>query len=283
MTNSINLLHLKFFCDSAIHGSVSEAAKMNFVTQSAVSQGISKLEKVLGAQLVIHSKQKFKITEEGQVVFEQARHVFKSIRNIHEGLSNQNKNAIGGAVQFATTKSLGVAVIPSGYKQAKAQFPQIDLRMHLGGLTFIRNMLKQKQVEFAIVVYDQNFEQFEKVPIRKGRFNLYQGADNLENAVLVNYFKGTYVQELSQYLEQHSSLRVQMELSGWEVLARFAEMNMGIGFFPDYILADNRYSTLKPYPLSLPNYEYEICAIFNKGDKLSRAAELLINQFTVDS
>jgi LysR family transcriptional regulator, carnitine catabolism transcriptional activator len=49
MNPLINLMHLKFFCDAVTFSSISEAAKRNYVTQSAVSQAIAKLEQILGA------------------------------------------------------------------------------------------------------------------------------------------------------------------------------------------------------------------------------------------
>lgn len=286
MNPQLNLLHLKFFCDAVFYNSVSEAAKINFVTQSAVSQGISKLEKILGVELLIHSRQKFQLSHEGKVVFEHARLVFRSIQNIHEEISNQNKEILAGKLRFVTTKSIGMSLIPPMYKKAKTLLPKIELSMQLGGLNYIRNSIKQQDAEFAIVVYDQNFSQFEKHLLKKGKFNLYQSAnihpDHTENGVLVNYFKGTYVNELREHLEQHSSLKIQSELSGWEVLARFTELNLGIGFFPDYIMTHNRYPNLKTYPIQLPLFEYEICAIYNKGEKLSRAARQFLELLSLD-
>jgi DNA-binding transcriptional LysR family regulator len=288
MNPQINLLHLKFFCDVALYKSFSDAARLNFVSQSAVSQGISKLERMLGAELFMPSKQKLSLTEEGQIVFEQARHVFRSIHHIYDGLNNQHREEITGTLKFVTTKSLGGAFIPKAYERASTLYPKIDLRMNLGGLGYICNLVKEHEVDFGIVVYDENFAQFAKHPIKRGKFNLYQGVSGsgdrlFRDHVLVNYFKGTYVHDLSLFLEQCSTLRVKTELSGWEVLARFTELNLGIGFFPDYIVANNRYPTIKPYPLELPAFDYEICAIYNRGEKLSRTARTFIDLFSQEN
>jgi DNA-binding transcriptional LysR family regulator len=285
MNPQINLLHLKFFCDAVIYNSVSEAAKINFVTQSAVSQGITKLESVIGVQLLNHSRQKFQLTEEGKLVFDQAKNVFRSINTIYEKINNHNGVAATGSVRFVTTKSLGISLLPPFYQKAKTDLPNIELDMHLGGLNYIRNSIRQQAVEFGIVVYDDQFAQFDRYPLRRGRFNLYRGVGPFSEeprGVLVNYFKGTYVSELEEYLTRNSDLKIEKELSGWDILARFAELNLGIGFFPDYITAHGRYSSLQLYPLKLPDFEYEICAIYNKGEKLSRAAHLFIEQFAIN-
>lgn len=41
---SLNLTYLKYFFDAVELGSLTASAKANFVTQSAISQGIIKLE-----------------------------------------------------------------------------------------------------------------------------------------------------------------------------------------------------------------------------------------------
>lgn len=279
----MNILHLKFFCDAVVYNSVSEAAKMNFVTQSAVSQGISKLESTLCKKLLMHARQKFQLTDEGKIVFEEARNVFKSIDNIYEKIG-QTEDTITGELKFSTTKSLGMSFIAPCYRKMKSYLPQVQMCVRLGGLNYIRNSIKQGEVEFGVVVYDQDFNQFSKHPIKKGIFNLYQSINTQKTNedVLVNYYKGSYVEELRNYITQHSNLKINVELAGWEVIARFTELDIGIGFFPNYIMENNRYPNIEIHPLKLPLFEYEICIIYNKGERLSRAARVFIEQFSLD-
>ncbi len=58
----LNLIYLKYFCDAVKHGSVSGSARENFVSQSAISQGIIQLEKSLGKELMTHQANRFKPT-----------------------------------------------------------------------------------------------------------------------------------------------------------------------------------------------------------------------------
>ena len=287
MLPQLNLLHLKYFCDAVIYHSISEAAKINYVTQSAVSQAIAKLEISLGASIVIHTRQKFQVTEEGKIVFEQARHIFKAVQDIQDKV-NHNKETITGKLQFASTNSLGMSFIAPLYKKMQSAFPQVNLGFRLGGLNFIRNALRQGEAEFAIVVYDRDFALFNKHPLKKGCFHLYQTSETeprlFEKGILVDSLEGMCVDAVRQCLQQANQppLRIQAELASWEVVARFTEMNIGIGFFPDYLVANKRYPTLKTYPIELPAFEYEICVVYNKGEKLSRAANAFIDQFSLD-
>lgn len=283
MSPLINLLHLKFFCDAVVYKSVSEAAKLNFVTQSAVSQAINKLEKIIGAELINHSKQKFQLTEEGQIVFDQARHIFKAVQETYDKIA-QSKQEIAGRLNFVSTHSLTLSFIPEIFKQTKENYPGIDLRFRMGNLNFIRQALKNDEAEFAIVVYDNNFSQFAKQTLQKGKFNLYFRENTshhlIENGIFVDHRDGLFVNELQTLnYKKAKSLSIQSELAGWEAVARFVEKGLGVGFLPDYILSGDRYGTLKIFPHKMLDFEYEICAIYNKENRLSRAAVAFLDQF----
>lgn len=286
MKPQINLLHLKYFCDAVSLSSISEAAKNNYVTQSAVSQAIAKLEISLGHTLLTHTRQKFQLTEEGQIVFEQARTIFKSVHHIHDRI-NSNKTTPSGSIQFACTNSLAMSFIASSYKKMLHEFPQIPMNFHLGNLHQIRNLLRQGNAEFAIAVYDDSFSQFDRRVLKKGTFQLYCHKNSTltleKNGLLVLSLTDMYVQELCSHFNQahQFSINIQQQLAGWEVIARFVELDLGIGFFPDYLMLENRYPMLKVYPCEIPAMEYEICAVYNKGEYLSRATLAFLDLFSL--
>ena len=286
MNPVINLLHLKFFCDAVMYESISEAAKMNYISQSAVSQAITKLETIFGVQLMFHNRQKLQVTDEGKVVFEQARVIFRNVQDTFEKV-NLTKEEITGTLKFVTTKSLGMSFIAPSYKLIRQNLPSLNFKFRMGGLNLIRTALKREEVEFAIVVYDHNFDQFAKLPLKKGLLNLYHAkessSDLIDQGVFVDDYDGMYVKELKDYLEERGYQQtLQDAIAGWELAARFTQLNIGVGFFPDYIVSNNRYPSIEIHPLEIPVFEYEICAIYNKGVKLSRTAQLFLEQFTLE-
>ena len=64
---------LKVFCDLAETESFTKAAQINLVTQSAVSQQMRSLEKQFKSILIERSKKKFRLTREGQVLYEYSK------------------------------------------------------------------------------------------------------------------------------------------------------------------------------------------------------------------
>ena len=282
MNPQINLLHLKYFCDAVINQSISEAAKINLVTQSAVSQAIYKLEICLRAKILIHNRQKFQITEEGHILFQQARNVFKAVQEIHDKIANV-KSEVRGAVKFVCTNSLAMSFIVPIFKKMQDLYPLVELDMKVGNQNFIRNSLKQKDCEFALVVYDKSYSQFSRVLIRKGFFHLYTHAeaphDLTKEGVFIDFQEGMFIPELKAHYNRVSgqNLKINAALAGWEIVARCLEKNSGVGFLPDYILAYDRYPHLTALPFDFPDFPYEICAIFNKGEQLSRSAKAFID------
>lgn len=284
MNPLINLMHLKFFCDAVANSSISESAKINFVTQSTVSQAIIKLEIALKTKLLVHFRHKFQVTEEGQILFQEARHVFKAIQDLNDKIQQQQET-ITGVLKFMCTNSLGMSFIAPFYQKMQENLPHVQMNIKLGNLNTIRNTLRQNETEFAVVVYDQSLSQFAKVPLKKGSFHLYENTEaphhQLKEGILVDFIDGMYVAELQEQFLQinHYPLTIQVALGGWEVVARFIEKRIGVGFLPDYIANLERYPNFRICPIDIPNFEYEICAIHNKGEKLSRAAHAFLDQF----
>ena len=73
---------LKVFCDLAETESFTRAAQINSVTQSAVSQQISSLEKQFKSLLIERSKKKFRLTREGQVLYEYSKQIIQTFDSL---------------------------------------------------------------------------------------------------------------------------------------------------------------------------------------------------------
>src|SRR5206468_198638 len=105
---------LKVFCDLAETESFTKAAQINNVTQSAVSQQISSLERQFKSLLIERSKKKFRLTREGQVLYDFSKQIIQTydalqnklqeIKDIISGTSGQK--FIGFEPDIPTRKAL---------------------------------------------------------------------------------------------------------------------------------------------------------------------------------
>src|SRR5205809_6734411 len=102
---------LKVFCDLAETESFTKAAQINGVTQSAVSQQISALERTFKSLLIERSKKKFRLTREGQVLYDYSKQILSTYQSLHSEFQ-EIKNIVSGAVRVAGSYSIGLHDLP---------------------------------------------------------------------------------------------------------------------------------------------------------------------------
>src|SRR5216110_2309201 len=122
---------LKVFCDLAETGSFTKAAQINEVTQSAVSQQISSLERIFKSLLIERSKKKFRLTREGQVLYDYSKQVIGTYEALHSKLQ-EIKDIISGTIRVATIYSIGLHDLPPYLKKFLKSFPTVNVHVDGG-------------------------------------------------------------------------------------------------------------------------------------------------------
>jgi DNA-binding transcriptional LysR family regulator len=265
-----NLMHMKFFFDAARNKSVTTAAKQNHVSQSALSQGIQKLEQDLGVDLTIHKKNRFKLTDEGEVVLKHAGKIFGDIKHLQENLQDL-KGKIAGTITLACTNSLARFFIPKPLIQTKKKYPDLKVNFHRGSIKFILQSLKEETVDFAIVLDDAVFSPFDKKILSKGEFNIYTKKGDIKEGVYVDQQENP---EVLYFKKKIPMLKIIDELSGWGMVEEFVKQGVGPGIMPSFMES----KPLKKVDLGIPGFPYQICAVFPKNLPLSRASEAFLHE-----
>src|SRR6202008_2327217 len=98
---------LKVFCDVARCRSFSQAAQANEITQSAVSQIVSQLEKRMQVQLVDRSTRPLRLTSLGQTFYEGCRALLVQYTELEANIRSA-RTEIAGTVQVAAIYSVGL-------------------------------------------------------------------------------------------------------------------------------------------------------------------------------
>lgn len=275
----LNLVYLKYFCDAVRHSSISLSAKENYVSQSAISQGIAKLEQALGKELILHRSNRFRVTHDGQMVFESAKAIFESMRDLENTLHAKD-GEIFGKIEFACTHSFALAILPEFLVRMKKEWPNIHINFRLAHTDVIKELLKKGLIDFGIVLDNEDFSSFSCRELYCGNYGLYVAKNSnnedlpfilSEQRLEINTLKAAYQTEFKK------EMNVLMEVSSWEVIASLTEAGLGIGFFPDYVaLRRNKY--LKPYELDLKPIQYRIFAILEKSRKIPKTIELFLDR-----
>src|ERR1700761_3966050 len=101
----------KLFRDVAHARSLSRAAAMNGISQSAATQHIQELEKRLGVQLLDRSTRPLGLTPGGKLYADLCRDVLRCEENFVAALDDI-KSEVGGAVRVASIYSIGLSEVP---------------------------------------------------------------------------------------------------------------------------------------------------------------------------
>lgn len=260
-----NLVNLKYFVDVVKTGSFGDSAKQNHVSQSAISQAITKLEESLQCQLFIHQRGHCKVTEKGMQLFEESSELFQKLQKIENNITEKE----GGSITFGCTHSFAIGLLPEHLKQASKLLPSLKINFRLGHYREIKDWLKKGAIDFGILLDNDDLSLFDCKKIYEGHFFLYAAIKHKKIDSLgflldsderreTNFIKQRYMKKFKK------ELPVMMEISSWEVIANLTEAGLGVGLFPDYV-AKKRKGRLKIVFSELTATPYTIYAIFKKN------------------
>lgn len=271
-----NLIFLRYFSSAGQSKSISKAAKENFVSQSAISQAISKLEMALGKQLITHEQNRFQLTTDGLLLLEKCKEIFAVFSEI-EDCFNETDGVFKGRLSFACTHSFALSLLPPHLGKLSQISEAIDPVLKFGHTGTIIDFVKKGDVDFGIVLDNEDFSAFHSKEIHRGEYRLYRAKKSPEQSM--NRFiiseERKEVSLLRQHLHDNGiEMNTCMEVSSWEVIASLTEQGLGIGFLPDYIV---RKRSLIPHGHAIPPIPYRILAIFSKNRRLSRNAKMFID------
>ena len=113
---------LNYFFQVANSKSISTVAKNSHISQSALSQQISKLENKLNVKLFDRTNKGVSLTPEGEIVFKYTESILNSYNKMQEELLNSiNKEKF---ISIESVESIGLTILPM---RSQGQCPSSSL------------------------------------------------------------------------------------------------------------------------------------------------------------
>ena len=126
----MSLWKYKYFVDVVDMKSFTKAGKKNYVTQTAISQQIAKLEKEVGGKLISRESGALEVTELGKVVYDKAREMLKIYKQMEKEIEQiQRKDVIRIGIDITINKLVWdkmQELIDEYYSEEDFQFSRID-------------------------------------------------------------------------------------------------------------------------------------------------------------
>src|SRR5256885_1864381 len=158
---------LKPFCDLVETGSLSRAARLNLVTQSAVSQQLRALEKRYGRTLVDRAPRVgARPTEAGRLLYTEVKAALERLGAVERRL-REGADVVAGTVGLATVYSVGLHTLPPVMKASLKAHPQIRVRLEYRRTDQVYAACLAGEVDLGIVALPSRRPSLEVVPLRK--------------------------------------------------------------------------------------------------------------------
>src|SRR5262245_52707374 len=146
----MHLETLKTFCDLVELGSLSRAAKLNRVTQSAVSQQLRALETRYGRRLMERApRSAAQPTAAGRLFYQELKQLLERFFGLERRLREES-DTISGSVRVATVYSVGLHTLPPAMKQALLAYPALNLRLEYRRTDQIYDACLAGEIDFGI-------------------------------------------------------------------------------------------------------------------------------------
>ena len=155
----------RVFCDLAETESFTKAAQINGVTQSAVSQQVSSLEKQLKVLLIERSKKKFRLTQEGQLLYESAKQMVQTFDILLSRLQ-EVRDVVSGSIRVATIYSIGLHNLPPYVKRFLKAYPTVTVHIEYQRANQVYEDVLGNVGDLGLVAYPNKDPRLDIVPLR---------------------------------------------------------------------------------------------------------------------
>ncbi|MBI3850879.1 MAG: LysR family transcriptional regulator [Verrucomicrobia bacterium] len=276
---------LKVFCDLAETESFTKAAQINDITQSAVSQQISSLERQFKSLLIERSKKKFRLTREGHVLYEFSKQIIQTYDSLHSRLQ-EIKDIISGTIRVATIYSIGLHDLPPYIKRFLKRYPTVNVHVEYRRANQVYEDVLGNVVDLGLVAYPAREIKLETVALRKDPLVLichpqhaFAKAKTIKlKAIAGQKFIGFEPdiptrKALDKILKDHEvQVDHVMEFDNIETVKRAVEIDAGISIVPQgTILQEVSKQTLAQVQFEDAEFYRPLAAIYKKNKVLSPA------------
>lgn len=276
---------LKVFCDLTETESFTKAAQINGVTQSAVSQQISSLERQFKSLLIERSKKKFRLTREGQVLYDYSKQIIATHDALHSKLQ-EIKDIISGTIRLATIYSIGLHDLPPYVKRFLKSYPTVNIHVEYRRSNQVYEDVLGNVVDLGLVAYPTKDAKLEIVPIKRDPLVLVTHPQHAlaktKNIKLKSIAGQKFIgfepdiptrKAIDKVLREHNiDVNHVMEFDNIETVKRAVEIDAGIAIVPfSTITQEIQKQTLAAVTVDDADMYRPLAAIYKKSKVLSPA------------
>lgn len=282
---------LKVFCDLTETESFTKAAQINQITQSAVSQQISTLERTFKALLIERSKKKFRLTREGQILYDYSKQIIQMYDSLFHKVQ-EIRDIVSGTIRVATIYSIGLHDLPPYLKKFLRSYPTVNVHVEYRRSNQVYEEVIGNVDDIGLVAYPVKDPKLEVVPLRKDKLVLISHPQHplAKNKTLKLKDLGGHKfiafepdiptrKAIDKVLKEHGvQTQTVMEFDNIETVKRAVEIDAGIALVPQSTIGQEiGKKTLAQVEIDDADLYRPLAAIYKKNKVLSPAMKQFIN------
>jgi len=290
--------NFKIFADLVETKSFSKAAKINAITQSAVSQQARAMEKHFKALLIDRSQKQFQLTREGQRVYETAKELLHSYDKLLSELQ-ELKKVISGTIRISTIYSIGLHELPPYIKRFLLDYPSVNVRVEYRRSNLVYEDILHNSVDFGLVAFPVRTRQIEMLPFRNDRLMLIAHPNHplaklgdagvelkqLAGQKFIGFDPDIPTRKAVDQIFRDNKLEIEpvMEFDNIETVKRAVEIDHGIAIVPQAtVLQEQKQGTLAVIPFKNKEFTRPLAILHRKGRVLTPAMKKFIENLGTD-
>lgn len=270
--------------------SFTKAAQINTVTQSAVSQTITALERRFKSLLVERSKKNFRLTPEGEVFYDYSKRILQTCDALFSKLQ-EIEDVISGNIRVATIYSIGLHVLPPYVTKFMKSYPTVNVHVEYRRDNQVYENVLGNVVDLGLVAYPTRDAKLEIVPLRKDKLVLIchpQHEFAKRKSVKVKALDGQKFINFEHdiptckaldkiFKDHHVTVDQVMQFDNIETVKRAVEIESGVAIVPQVTVGEEvATQTLAAVELENGRYTRPLAVIYKKNKVLSPAIKQFI-------
>lgn len=288
--------NFKIFADLVETKSFSKAAKLNGITQSAVSQQARAMERNFKTLMVDRSQKQFNLTREGQRIYEAAKEILHVYEKLESELQEMKK-VISGTIRISTIYSIGLHELPPYIKKFLHEFPSVNVRVEYRRSNLVYEDILHNSVDFGLVAFPQKVRQIESLPFRNDRLVLIANPNHplakngdvdvglLAGHKFIGFDPDIPTRKAVDQIFRDYKMEINpvMEFDNIETVKRAVEIDHGIAIVPQATVAQEvRQGTLKVMAFKDREFTRPLAILHRKGRVLTPAMKKFIDILNVE-
>lgn len=269
-------------------GSFTKAAQSMHISQPALTVAIAKLERELGATLLVRDTKPLELTEAGKAAYEAGLSQAVIINNLQTVISDLTERRPSVSIGMIDS----VAAVLSAYPGPLRQLEEAaDVSIIVNDSRQLRDATSARDLDLAIVISDRKNK--EDVPIADELLVLvtspmerFEKEAEITKGVLTNFITYTHSSTAADFTARHMAERgiaieSRLQSSSPEVMTRMVVSGGGVALLPYFIvrshLITNALVTVRSRGEPI-TFERSLATISSRGKQHAQSTVALIQQ-----